>query len=295
MSKIKVSEIFDSLQSEGYWMGQPSVFLRTFGCNFTCPQFGLPKGFRSNEPDKIAEVFFKENPGGTIHDLPTVATGCDSYHSWHPKFKSLSPTLDIPSIVSEIEHVRIEGTKLAAMPLRNNGDTHLVITGGEPLLGWQRAYPELLTATFKKGYKHVTFETNGTKAISEDFANFLLTSQLKTKKKSSLTFSVSPKLSCSGEPIEKALLPDVVADYQRYGMVYLKFVVSCEEDMPEVVKFVRAYRKAGFRGDVYLMPCGGEPELYNKNSTVVANLARQYRYRYSPRLQVTLWDNAHGT
>ena len=36
MRKLKIAEIFYSLQGEGKWAGVPSVFLRTFGCNFQC-------------------------------------------------------------------------------------------------------------------------------------------------------------------------------------------------------------------------------------------------------------------
>ena len=43
MSKIKVAEIFYSIQGEGRFMGVPSVFLRTFGCNFKCEGFGMPQ------------------------------------------------------------------------------------------------------------------------------------------------------------------------------------------------------------------------------------------------------------
>ena len=39
MEKIKVSEIFYSAQGEGRFVGVPSVFLRTFGCNFKCAGF----------------------------------------------------------------------------------------------------------------------------------------------------------------------------------------------------------------------------------------------------------------
>lgn len=54
MSKIKVSELFYSIQGEGRYMGVPSIFLRTFGCNFTCDGFGMPKGERSNERNLVA-------------------------------------------------------------------------------------------------------------------------------------------------------------------------------------------------------------------------------------------------
>jgi 7-carboxy-7-deazaguanine synthase len=49
MSKIKIAELFYSIQGEGRYMGVPSVFLRTFGCNFKCAGFGMPNGEFSNE------------------------------------------------------------------------------------------------------------------------------------------------------------------------------------------------------------------------------------------------------
>ena len=58
-SKIKVSELFYSIQGEGRYMGVPSVFLRTFGCNFTCSGFGMPKGEKSNERNVIADKIGK--------------------------------------------------------------------------------------------------------------------------------------------------------------------------------------------------------------------------------------------
>ena len=42
MSKLKIAELFYSIQGEGRYMGVPSVFLRTFGCNFKCAGFGMP-------------------------------------------------------------------------------------------------------------------------------------------------------------------------------------------------------------------------------------------------------------
>ena len=41
--KLRYSEAFYSIQGEGKYVGVPSVFLRTFGCNFRCMNFGLPK------------------------------------------------------------------------------------------------------------------------------------------------------------------------------------------------------------------------------------------------------------
>ena len=54
MSKIKVAELFYSIQGEGRYMGVPSVFLRTFGCNFKCAGFGMPRGVLSTEVETIS-------------------------------------------------------------------------------------------------------------------------------------------------------------------------------------------------------------------------------------------------
>ena len=246
---------------------------------------------RTTEPEEFAEQY-KQNPHWRYDDLPLALTGCDSYASWHKGFKDLSPMMEVDDVVFEMETARMLNVPRAV----NDSSTHLVITGGEPLLGWQRAYPEFLTAAREKGYKHVTFETNGTKEITSDFADFLLLEQLKrAKDRGSLTFSVSPKLSCSGEEQCDALKPEIVNSYQRFGNVYLKFVVSSEHDMHDVNHFVKEYKEAGFNGEVFLMPCGGDPALYNLNAPEVAKLAMQHGYRYSPRLQVDLWKNEWGT
>ena len=81
-------------------MGVPSIFLRTFGCNFTCGGFGMPKGKLSEERDTIAVN--AENIKN-YKDLPLVSTGCDSYASWDPRFKHLSPVRDIDYLACNIK------------------------------------------------------------------------------------------------------------------------------------------------------------------------------------------------
>ena len=77
MAKIKVSELFYSLQGEGQYVGVPSIFLRTSGCNFTCGGFGMPRGQLSTERDKVAEKL-EGNPLAfkDYKELPLVSTGC---------------------------------------------------------------------------------------------------------------------------------------------------------------------------------------------------------------------------
>jgi len=293
MSKIKVAEVFHSLQGEGLYVGVPSIFLRTFGCNFKCEGFGMPKNtlhVEGTDADRIAEEY-KLHPEWTYGDLPLAKTGCDSYASWHKGFKDLSPMMDVDAIIREMEIARMADSSY----IQNNGRSHLVITGGEPLLGWQRSYPELLNKAREYGYHQITFETNGTQAITDDFADYMFTEQLKSDIQHRFTFSVSPKLPCSGEKVEDALQPEIVKSYLRYGAVYLKFVVATPADVHSAREFVSEYRKAGWYGEVYLMPSGGTPEEYHKNAKNVAEWAMFEGWRYSPRLQVDLWKNEWGT
>ena len=285
MSKIKVSELFYSIQGEGRYMGVPSVFLRTFGCNFTCDGFGMLRGEKSNERHLIAErvAEFKQ-----YRDLPLVHTGCDSYASWDPRFKDLSPVVETDGLAKSIVEL---------LPYKKWQDEHLVITGGEPLLGWQRAYPDLLAHPKMDKLKEITFETNGTQEITKEFGKYL--SEWRWKHEGfinrEITFSVSAKLSCSGEARHEAIRPEIVCQYEDYGYTYLKFVVATEEDAKEALDAVSLYRKAGFDGPCYLMPVGGVESVYSLNNRRVAELAMKHGLRYSDRLQIPLFRNAWGT
>jgi 7-carboxy-7-deazaguanine synthase len=276
MDKIKVSEIFYSLQGEGKYVGVPSVFLRTFGCNFTCSGFGMPRGSLSEE--RLAVDPTKYN---NYKDLPLVHTGCDSYASWDVRFKKLSPVMDVKQIVDKFEELLPDG--------RFSWDKHLIITGGEPLLGWQRSFPALFDEIRRRGMnlKEITFETNGTQMLDKELVSHI--AQYAT------TFSVSAKLPCSGEKWEDAIKPDVVAEYMKWGDIYLKLVVATEEDVKDAVRAAKEYNAAGVDVPVYLMPVGGTTETYSKFERQVADFCRDNGFRFSPRIQVPLYKNAWGT
>jgi hypothetical protein len=283
MSKIKIAELFYSVQGEGRYMGVPSVFLRTFGCNFKCAGFGMPQGQLSTEAEDIATVVHLYNK---YEDLPLVSTGCDSYASWHPDFKDLSPMLTSDAIADRIMEI---------LPFNEWQNEHLVITGGEPLLGWQKAYPDLLDHPKMKGLKEITFETNGTMRLTKDFKQYLTTWTGLPKQKREITFSVSAKLPCSGEPWDDAIKPERVCEYEEVGTAYLKFVVSTEKDIEDAERAIDQYRAAGFKGHVYLMPVGGVESVYSLNARSVALAAMKRGLRYSDRLQVPLFKNEWGT
>jgi 7-carboxy-7-deazaguanine synthase len=279
MSKIKVAELFYSIQGEGRYMGVPSIFLRTFGCNFKCAGFGMPRGESSEEYLNVDPTKYSQ-----YGELPLVSSGCDSYASWDPRFKHLSPMFTSDQLAEQIVDL---------LPYKDWNDEHLVITGGEPLLGWQRAYPDLLEHPKMRNLKEITFETNGTQELTEELKTYLYNWQRKPGRE--ITFSVSAKLSCSGELPSDAIKPEVVCDYEVAGYTYLKFVIATEEDAEEALEAADIYRAEGFTGPVYLMPVGGVESVYAMNNRRVAEFAMKNGLRYSDRLQVPLFKNEWGT
>ena len=283
--KLKISEIFYSLQGEGQYVGVPSIFLRTFGCNFTCGGFGMPRGQISTERDVIAKDGLKY---ADYRDLPLVSTGCDSYASWDPRFKHLSPVMDIKDIIDRFQ---------VLLPNRNFNEKHLIITGGEPLLGWQRAYPELLIELGNRemNLRYLTFETNGTQPLDDDLARYLF--RQAEGMKLEVTFSISAKLPCSGEKMEDAIKPEIVKEYLKIPghKSYFKFVIANEQDALDAQVAMSKYKEAGIDIPVYLMPVGGVNSVYEMNERQVADYARDIGYRFSPRIQVPLYKNEWGT
>lgn len=289
--KLRYSEAFYSIQGEGKFVGVPSLFLRTFGCNFRCQNFGLPRGSNKSrynpEVKKLIEDGVPEKVN-RFEDLPLVHTGCDTYASIYPEFKHLMKDRTVDEVV---EHL------LSLIPngkwTQDNGqDIHLIMTGGEPLLAWQRLYVELFEHPGMQDLKNVTFETNTTQHLHEEFRDYL-NNQTRFK----VTWSCSPKLSVSGERWEDAINPEIALEYSRINNsdTYLKFVVADQTDVDEVERAVAEFRSAGLECPVYLMPVGGRTEGYDLTVQQVARLAMEKGWRFTPRLHITLFGNAWGT
>ena len=295
MEKITYTEIFYSLQGEGRWAGVPSVFFRTYGCNFRCRKFGRTDDFEGHNPevvDIIEMVRAEPEKYKRFEDLPLVTSGCDTYASIYPEFKKFNRQDDVPEIVDQMHAMIPHGR----WDQDCGSDTvHLVITGGEPLLGYQRRYPEMLELCRAQGLRDLTFETNGSQWLYPEVKDYLFDEFTRTGRDyDRLTFSVSPKLSASGEAWAEAIKPEIVADYQNFGTVYLKFVIDSEVHFEEVDRAVAAYRAAGFEGVVYVMPQGGVVAPYAENRVNVADWALVRGYYYTPRLHVDLWGNGWG-
>ena len=288
MSKIKVAELFYSLQGEGQYLGTPSIFLRVFGCNFKCAGFSMPRGHLSDERLSVDPSKYTD-----YNSLPLVHTGCDSYASWDPRFKHLSPMMEITEIVDNMQELLPGGTF--------GPDKHLILTGGEPLLGWQKAYTELFEEIGKRDMNltHITFETNGTQELKQGLKDWFVSNDYFPWL--DITYSVSSKLPSSGEAFEEAIKPEIIKDYyEQSSLLYFKWVVSNQDDYEDVQRAIDTYTSVlgpdiMSNIPIYLMPAGGTTMVYNDNEKWVAELAMKHGWRYTPRLQVQLWKNAWGT
>ena len=235
----------------------------------------------------VNELFASLQGEGKLAGVPSVfvrTSGCnlrcwfcDSYHtSWEPTHAWLT----LADILADIG---------------SHDPDHVVVTGGEPLVHDETA--DLLERLAEAGY-HTTVETNGT--VDTDAPIDLA--------------SISPKLASStptaardptgeGEWADRhdrrRLDADALARLTERYEFQLKFVVTGPEDMPEIgglLDRVRAASAATIRDtDVLLMPEGRTREDIESTRRVVADLAAEYGYRYTPRLHVDLWNDAPET
>lgn len=133
-----LTEQFFSIQGEGKYAGVPSYFLRTGGCNLSCP--GFQASYEVNGIEK---------------------KGCDTYFAVDKAFSSSWKRVEnAEEILLKLEEIF---KQLGYIP-------DVVITGGEPLLYASDAvFYALIEALVAKGVR-ITFETNAT--VAPDFERF---------------------------------------------------------------------------------------------------------------------------
>lgn len=190
---------------------------------------------------------------------------CDTRYTW-----------DWSAYRYEQEVTRVAVEEVARRVVESKG-THLVITGGEPLLQ-QRALERLLAALPAERYVEV--ETNGTLAPSATLAARVD------------QWNVSPKLGNSGEPRERRIVPAALDAFAATGRAWLKLVVEDDRDGEEAALLTAELGWPPAR--VLLMPQASTREALAERGPIVLELARARGFDVSPRLHVERWGGRRG-
>lgn len=298
------SEIFYSIQGEGHYTGVPTAWLRFFLCNLQCNGFGQ----KDPTDESTYELPYKDFDPSTVNrieDLPVWKFGCDSSYSWAAKFKHLQHKKTATEICDEIEAVMANEHNPEGLFLHplSQQDQHMCFTGGEPLMPHaQAAVIDVLREFKARGNQpfFITFETNGTQTLTEEFIDFFNDEYYDTE----VFFSVSPKLfTVSGEKNEKAIKPEVVFQYFNIENAHgqIKPVVGGDRrQWDELDQVIEEFRDHGIYWPVWVMPVGateeGQAGEYGSHASAgkVAEMAYKRGYNVSARVHVYLWGNLIG-
>lgn len=308
--EYRYSEIFSSIQGEGFYTGVPTIWLRFWGCNLDCKGFGQ-KDLDDPASWDLPYLDFDPKDILAVEDLPVWDKGCDSSYSWSKHYRHLAKLGTVEQIVEELYRVNSNGHNPSGyfQHPKSGQETHLAFTGGEPMMS-QAAMLSILKMMKEKENqpRFITVETNGTRLISDELEDFLqgdftLTSDydgwLDDERGSPEWFwSVSPKLRSSGEKWEDAIKPEVVAGYAQYAEKgQLKFVVNDDtRTWYEVEQAVQAFREVGVEWPIWIMPVGATKEAQEAEDTQrVVEEAIARGYNVSGRLHCHIWGNKIGT
>ena len=260
---VQLVEIFgNTIQGEGPYLG-PAVFVRFGMCNLKCEGFGCTRVAPNGEN----------------------IVGCDTIHAVSPKFKSTwteyTKATDLIDAINKVGDPMLECYR----ELGTNKKFQLVITGGEPTMWWNSEVFQTTLKYFHSRDFHITIETNASRMIefTEDYQR-------------ALQFSMSVKLSVSGEPERKRLNYDAINNIiENSTGSYFKFVVNPEtwdETSKEILNILNSTNSSNT--PVYLMPLGETIEKQLKNTRFVFDVCAKYGFSFTPRAHILAYDDLDG-
>ncbi|MFE5893927.1 7-carboxy-7-deazaguanine synthase QueE [Streptomyces sp. NPDC056462] len=149
----------------------------------------------------------------------------------------------------------------------------IVISGGEPLGQQERLIP-LVKALTERG-REIEIETNGTHAAHPELIA------------AGVRFNVSPKLSHSGDTLQRRIVPDALTSLSAVPGSTFKFVCQNIRDLDEVAEIVAACNLAS----VWIMPIGRSADDVTKHMTELADAVVERGWNLTTRLHTLLWGD----
>jgi organic radical activating enzyme len=101
----------------------------------------------------------------------------------------------------------------------------------------------------------------------------------------------------SGESPDKAIKPEVVAEYRKLSdKGQLKFVVGPKDrEWEEMESVIKQFKDVGVDYPIWVMPTGAREEEQTAGAGIVAEKAFKRGYNVAARVHVYLFGNAIGT
>jgi len=158
--------------------------------------------------------------------------------------------------------------------------SHLIFTGGEPLLHQDNIieYIEYLHKINIKPF--IEIETNGTIKPKDKLKELIN------------LFNVSPKLSNSGNSINKIYKEEVIKDLIKSNSIF-KFVINNNLDFDELINLYQIIFKHK-RQSIYLMPAGSDKNELMKTKILVADLCKKHYLKMTNRMHIEIWNKKTG-
>lgn len=289
---VNYSEIFLSIEGEGPYTGHSTVYIRFAKCNFTC------QGFNNPDMVEITNDVLGFDPADydKLEDLPVISMGCDSIYSWDKRFKHMWFKRTASELAKEV--VNIIPHNKWRHPVTNQ-PTILSLTGGEPTLN-ARFLPELLAQPEFADLEKILIETNCSVPLKDEFIEEL-SDWTRAKAGRKIIWSNSPKLSVSGEPWNKAIVPEIALKQRQVvdSEQYFKFVCDdTEESFAEVKRAMDQYHLYGVPVEddqVHIMPVGAIEEQQLNIAGNVALMCIDKGYIFCGRAHVHAFGNTIGT
>jgi 7-carboxy-7-deazaguanine synthase len=222
---------------------------------------------------RIAEIFYSIQGEGGLVGVPSVfvrTSGCNlrcswcdtPYTSWHPEGDDLS-----------LDEILARAGEFSAA-------RHVVLTGGEPMIA-----PGIveLSRRFRQRGMHVTIETAGTVFAPVECELMSISPKLSNSTPGGVFQAQHERLRLQRDVLSRLMS---VCDYQ------LKFVIARPEDVDEARALIAQVDAPPSK--VILMAEGIASETLDQRGVWIAEICKQFGFRFSPRLHVHLYGNRRG-